>query len=202
MADDGVMVTDEDWAEARAEAGTIARNAAVGGVGLVAVVYSVTGVLLRALLPQSSGMALVGIGTGVAALLSAPLLWLLARTAQAKGLEAGSVRVAHDRVMRVQAKRREFETRLARALEMVQDELAALDVVQRAMSHVAPQAPVELLRPMARASRAARSTRRTSVRRPVGPRPRCSATAKHSMRVRCCAADRRAAAPRCASPSR
>jgi diguanylate cyclase (GGDEF)-like protein len=145
MPDDGVVVTDEDWAEARAEAGTIARNAAVGGVVLVAVVYSVTGVLLRALLPQSSGMELVGIGTGGAALLSAPLLWLLARTAQAKGLESGSVRVAHDRVMRVQARRREFETRLARALEMVQDELSALDVVQRAMSHVAPQAPVELL---------------------------------------------------------
>ncbi|HSO97277.1 MAG TPA: GGDEF domain-containing protein [Acidimicrobiia bacterium] len=145
MGNDGIVVTEEDWAEARSEAGTIARNAAVGGVVLVAVAYSVTGVVLRALTPSLGGLALVGVGTGVAAVLSAPLLWWLARTAQAKGLETGSVRVAHDRAMRVQAKRREFETRLARALEMVQDEVGAFDVLQRAMGRIAPESPVELL---------------------------------------------------------
>ena len=145
MANDGIAVTDEDWAEARSEAGTIARNAAVGGIVLVAVTYSVTGVILRALAPSLGGLELVGVGTAVAAALSAPLLWMLARTAQTKGLETGSVRVAHDRVMRVQAKRREFETQLARALEMVQDEVSAFDVLQRAMSRIAPEAPVELL---------------------------------------------------------
>lgn len=145
MGNEGIVVTDEDWAEARSEAGTIARNAAVGGVVLVAVTYSLTGVLLRALAPSLGGLALVGVGTGVAAVLSAPLLAWLARAAQTKGLESGSVRVAHDRVMRVQAKRREFETRLARALEMVQDEVGAYDVLQRAMSRVAPESPVELL---------------------------------------------------------
>ena len=145
MGNDGIAVTDEDWAEARSEAGTIARNAAVGGIVLVAVTYSVTGVILRALAPSLGGLELVGVGTAVAAALSAPLLWMLARTAQSKGLETGSVRVAHDRVMRVQAKRREFETQLARALEMVQDEVSAFDVLQRAMSRIAPEAPVELL---------------------------------------------------------
>ena len=145
MGNDGIVVTDEDWAEARSEAGTIARNAAVGGIVLVAVTYSVTGVVLRALAPGLGGLELVGVGTAVAAALSAPLLWMLARTAQTKGLETGSVRVAHDRVMRVQAKRREFETQLARALEMVQDEVSAFDVLQRAMSRIAPEASVELL---------------------------------------------------------
>jgi diguanylate cyclase (GGDEF)-like protein len=145
MGNDGSVVTDQDWAEARSEAGTIARNAAGGGIVLVAVAYSVTGVLLRVVAPGLGGLELVGVGTAVAAALSAPLLWWLARTAQAKGLETGSVRVAHDRVMRVQAKRREFETRLARGLEMVQDEVAAFDVIQRAMSNVVPDAPVELL---------------------------------------------------------
>ena len=145
MGNDGIVVTDEDWAEARSEAGTIARNAAVGGIVLVAVTYSVTGVILRAAAPSLGGLELVGVGTAVAAALSAPLLWMLARTAQSKGLETGSVRVAHDRVMRVQAKRREFETQLARALEMVQDEVSAFDVLQRAMSRIAPEAPVELL---------------------------------------------------------
>ena len=145
MGNDGIVVTDEDWAEARSEAGTIARNAAVGGIVLVAVTYCVTGVILRAAAPSLGGLELVGVGTAVAAALSAPLLWMLARTAQSKGLETGSVRVAHDRVMRVQAKRREFETQLARALEMVQDEVSAFDVLQRAMSRIAPEAPVELL---------------------------------------------------------
>lgn len=145
MGNDGIVVTDEDWAEARSEAGTIARNAAVGGIVLVAVTYSVTGVILRALAPGVGGLELVGVGTAVAAALSAPLLWMLARVAQTKGLETGSVRVAHDRVMRVQAQRREFETRLARALEMVQDEACAFDVLQRAMARIAPEAPVELL---------------------------------------------------------
>lgn len=145
MGDDEIVVTDQDRGEARAEAGTIARNAALGGVALVAIAYSVTGVLLRVITPHLGGLALVGVGTAVAAVLSAPLLWGLARTAQAKGVETGSVRVAHDRVLRVQAKRREFETRLARALEMVQDETAAFDVLQRSMARVVPNAPVELL---------------------------------------------------------
>ena len=143
MGDD-VTVTEEDWAEARAEAGTIARNAAAGGVALVTVVYAATGALLHLTAPGMSGLGLVGLGTGVAAVLSAPLLWLLARTAQRKGLETGSVRVAHDRTMRAQAIRGEFESRLARGLEMVQDETSAFDVVQRALRRVVPE-PVELL---------------------------------------------------------
>ena len=145
MRDDGVVVTDQDWAEARAEAGTIARNAALGGIGLVACVYGGTGILLRMAGPGLGGLALVGIGTGVAAAVAAPLLWLLARTAQAKGLESGSVRVARDRIMRAQARRGEFETRLARGLEMVQDEASAFDVLQRALGRVVPEGPVEFL---------------------------------------------------------
>jgi len=144
MGDD-VTVTEADWAEARDEAGTIARNAAAGGVALVAVVYALTGVLLHLVAPGTTGLALVGVGTGVAAALSAPLLWLLARSAQRKGLETGSARVARDRAMRAQAVRGEFETRLARGLEMVQDEPAAFDVVQRALRRVVPDEPVELL---------------------------------------------------------
>jgi diguanylate cyclase (GGDEF)-like protein len=47
--------------------------------------------------------------------------------------------------MRADARRREFETRLGRALEMADDEPSAFDIVQRAMAHVAPETPVELL---------------------------------------------------------
>jgi diguanylate cyclase (GGDEF)-like protein len=145
MGEDGISVTEQDWAEARAEAGTIARNASLGGVGLVALVYALTGFVLRSTAPGLTGLALIGIGTATAAAISAPLLWLLARTAQTKGLETGSARVANDRVMRNQARRREFETRLARGLEMVVDEPAAFDVIERACRRVLPEDPIELL---------------------------------------------------------
>ena len=46
MNDDDVVLTDEDWAKAREEGGTIARNATIGGIGLVAVVYAATAALL------------------------------------------------------------------------------------------------------------------------------------------------------------
>jgi diguanylate cyclase (GGDEF)-like protein len=47
--------------------------------------------------------------------------------------------------MESDARRRDLETRLSRALEMAEDEHAAFDVVGRAMRSVAPDAPVELL---------------------------------------------------------
>jgi len=145
MNDAEVVLTDEDWAKAREEGGTIARNATLGGIGLVAVVYAATAALLRVVWPGAGPLQVIGIGTGVAAVLSAPLLGWLAFTAQHKGLETSSVRVAHDRVMRDEARRREFDTRLARGFEMVQDELGAFDVVHRALRRVLPDAPVELL---------------------------------------------------------
>ena len=85
-----VAVTEQDRAEARAEAGSIARNAALGGVVLVAVTYFFTGALLRWLAPELTGFELVAIGTGVAAALSAPLLWGLATVSQNKGLDTGA----------------------------------------------------------------------------------------------------------------
>ena len=145
MTDDGIVVSDHDRTEARREAGTTARNATLGGIGLVGCAYAGTGVLLTLTWPSLTRFALAGIGTGVAAVLAAPLLWLLARGAQAKGLDAASVRVARDRSMGAQARRREFETRLARGLEMVQDEMAAFDVIQRALARVVPEGPVEVL---------------------------------------------------------
>src|SRR5207248_2643890 len=50
-----------------------------------------------------------------------------------------------ERVMETEARRREFETRLARALEMSGDELAAYDIITRALKVAVPESPVELL---------------------------------------------------------
>jgi len=62
-----------------------------------------------------------------------------------------SIKVAHERSrsregkLRAEASRQQFEGRLARALDMAQDEAAALDVVDRALSLAAPDHPAELL---------------------------------------------------------
>ena len=162
-------MTEQDRAEARAEAGSIARNAALGGVVLVAVTYFFTGALLRWLAPELSGFEFVAIGTGVAALLSAPLLWGLATLAQNKGLDTGSVRVARERQMRAEARRREFATRLSKALEMARNEPDALDATARALSRVVPGAPAELL--LADNSRA--HLERMAISAPDGEAPGC-----------------------------
>ena len=47
--------------------------------------------------------------------------------------------------MAAEARRREFESRLARALEMAGDEPAALDTIERAVRTAAPQVAAELL---------------------------------------------------------
>jgi diguanylate cyclase (GGDEF)-like protein len=169
MGEHGSAVTEQDRAEARAEAGSIARNAALGGVALVAVTYFFTGAILRWLAPELSGFDLVAIGTGVAAVLSAPLLWGLATLAQNKGLDTGSIRVARERQMRAEARRREFATRLSKALEMARNEPDALDATARALSRVVPSAPAELL--LADNSRA--HLERMAVSSPDGEAPGC-----------------------------
>jgi diguanylate cyclase (GGDEF)-like protein len=58
---------------------------------------------------------------------------------------ASSKSTEHELELRAEARRREFETRLSRALEMAEDEPAAFDVVQRAMHSIAPEVPTELL---------------------------------------------------------
>ncbi|HZP29638.1 MAG TPA: sensor domain-containing diguanylate cyclase [Acidimicrobiia bacterium] len=162
-------MTEQDRAEARAEAGSIARNAALGGVALVAVTYFFTGALLRWVAPEMSGFDLVALGTGVAAVLSAPLLWALATISQNKGLDTGSVRVARERQMRAEARRREFATRLSKALEMARNEPDALDATARALGRVVPRSPAELL--LADNSRA--HLERMAVSAPGGEPPGC-----------------------------
>jgi diguanylate cyclase (GGDEF)-like protein len=169
MGDQGSAVTEQDRAEARAEAGSIARNAALGGIALVAVTYFFTGALLRWVAPELTGFDLVAIGTGVAAALSAPLLWGLATVSQNKGLGTGAIRVARERQMRAEARRREFATRLSKALDMARNEPDALDATARALSRVVPGAPAELL--LADNSRA--HLERMAISAPDGEPPGC-----------------------------
>ena len=62
-----------------------------------------------------------------------------------KGLDIALEGVRQNRIMEGEANRRQFETQLARALEMVDDEDSAFDVIGRAMTNVVPDAPIEML---------------------------------------------------------
>ncbi len=150
-------------------------------------------------------------------MLTLPLLLGVAGMAKRRAVESGSEQVAQERAMRGDAKRREFETRLSRALEMADDEVGAFDVVGRAMRSLAPDDPVELLladnshahleRVVVSAPDDAAPGLPRRLARPVrgrhaARRPRCSPTARRSTRARCFAAARRVGAPACASPSR
>jgi diguanylate cyclase (GGDEF)-like protein len=62
-----------------------------------------------------------------------------------RGLDIALDTVVQARVLETEARRREFEARLGRALEMAGDEVAAFETIQRAAQIAVPGSPVELL---------------------------------------------------------
>ena len=101
-----------------------------------------------------------------------------------------------------QARGQRFESRLANALDMAEGEPEVVQVIERSFSAIVPDSPIELLLAdnshahllrMASASptgrrRTAASTRRTTARRPAGPRCSGSPTARSSTPARSSAA--------------
>jgi diguanylate cyclase (GGDEF)-like protein len=113
---------------------TIVALASMGGGALVAAVFGTIGIVETAVACGLAG-ALVGL----------PLILAVSAFTVQRGRQMSVETIVRERVMQGEAHRREFETRLARALEMSDDENAAFDVIGRAMRAVAPDAPVELL---------------------------------------------------------
>jgi diguanylate cyclase (GGDEF)-like protein len=113
---------------------TIVGLASMGGGALVAAVFGTIGIVETAVACGLAG-ALVGL----------PLILAVSAFTVQRGRRMSVETIVRERVMQGEARRREFETRLARALEMSDDEDAAFDVIGRAMRAVAPDAPVELL---------------------------------------------------------
>jgi diguanylate cyclase (GGDEF)-like protein len=108
--------------------------ASMGGGALVAAVFGTAGILETAIACGIAG-ALVGL----------PLILGVTVLTVKRGRQMSVETIVRERMMQGEARRREFETRLARALEMSEDETSAYDVIGRAMHAVAPDAPVELL---------------------------------------------------------
>jgi diguanylate cyclase (GGDEF)-like protein len=145
MSELDARLSDEDLAEARdlTRRGTrgvvpalvtIIGIASMGGGALVAAVLGTAGIFETAVACGFAG-ALVGF----------PLIVAVAAFTVKRGRQMSVETIVRERVMQGEARRREFETRLARALEMADDEVAAFDVIGRAMRTVASEAPIELL---------------------------------------------------------
>jgi diguanylate cyclase (GGDEF)-like protein len=139
------QVTEQDRLEAREGVKRAARGPTIGGIGFVLVAAFAGDVLASALFPDLEGIRRAAVSAAVAGALMLPLLLGVATMAKRRAVESGSEQAAQERAMRSDARRREFESRLARALEMSDDEIAAFDVVGRAMRSAAADAPVEML---------------------------------------------------------
>jgi diguanylate cyclase (GGDEF)-like protein len=113
---------------------TIIGLASMGGGALVAAVFGTAGILETAVACGVAG-ALVGL----------PLILGVSLFTVKRGRQMSIETIVRERELEGEARRREFQTRLARALEMSEDEESAYDVIGRAMHVVAPAAPIELL---------------------------------------------------------
>ncbi len=140
-----VIVSDEDKVEARNSVRKTARGTSIGGIATV-LVATFTGVMLaERLFPNVTGLGRALLSAAVAGVLTLPLLLGVAGMAKRRAIESGTIERAQERAMQSDARRREFEARLSRGLEISEDEHAAYDVIGRAMDSVLPGAPVELL---------------------------------------------------------
>jgi len=79
-------------------------------------------------------------------LFAAPMLWLLGVSPLRRVSLEDRVRdTERERTLIAEAERQQFGARVHRAMEMADDEAAAVDVVARSLAVVAPHSPVELL---------------------------------------------------------
>jgi diguanylate cyclase (GGDEF)-like protein len=147
--DRAIAITDQDRADARASlhetSGPVLLWSIVGSVTLVVVTAFVGRIIQEAVFPGLDGVAAGIVAAVTAAVLAAPLLAIVGHLANNSGINTNAEQLARDRLMHVAAQRREFETRVANAFEMSDSEPDALEVTERALAHVVPDAPAELL---------------------------------------------------------
>jgi diguanylate cyclase (GGDEF)-like protein len=130
----------------------VARSSVKRGVHGVVVamlgIVGVSGFVVGAISVDLGDVGVIGSALatcGLMLLVGAPLVLVLSRLAQRRGLEIALESAVQERIMASDARRREFETRLARALEMATDEVDAYDTIRRAFDSAVPDVPVELL---------------------------------------------------------
>ena len=131
-------------AETRASVMRQSRGALAGGIFAVVATVFLGSIVAQAMAAQPQ-LRIPFITAFVTAFLITPLLVLVARTAQNRAIETGTVELANQRDLAQEARRRELEASLARGLDMASSEDEVLIVVERAFNALLPERPVELL---------------------------------------------------------
>ncbi len=137
--------TPADMTEAR----TAVRRGVQGLVVTLLGIVTVTGLLAGAITTAMWGdmpvvVASLAVGA-VSLVVGGPLVLALRAVTQRRGLGIALEAAVQSRVMESEARRREFEARLGRALEMAGDEVAAYDTIRRAFGSAIPGTRVDLL---------------------------------------------------------
>jgi diguanylate cyclase (GGDEF)-like protein len=136
--------TAADVAAAQADVRRGARGFVRALCQMVFVTSGVGGLVAAVLLDQPVA-ATAAICAVAAVVVGLPLALVFRAGATKRGLAIGVENATKGRLLEEDARRREFETKLARALEMAEDEDSAYGVAQRALERIMPDHRVELL---------------------------------------------------------
>jgi len=138
-------VTEDDLAAAR----VAVRRGIRGLLGALTALLVVSGVAAGAIaasLVDTANVVAMALAVGLAAIaVGGPLLYALYVVTQRRGMAIALESAIQERVMETDARRRDFEAKLARALEMSDDETGAFDTIRRGLTLAAGDASVELL---------------------------------------------------------
>jgi diguanylate cyclase (GGDEF)-like protein len=138
-------VTEADMADAEARLRQSTRGMIPISLAMEFVVILLAGVLVTYWAPDTDGMRFVLWLSGVTVAITAPLVLVITAVGMGKSRAQLAQSFARERVMGDEAHRREFETRLANALEMADSEDQMMAAVGRALRSILPQSRVEVL---------------------------------------------------------
>jgi diguanylate cyclase (GGDEF)-like protein len=138
-------VTDADLAEARVAVRRGIHGLVAALLGIVVASGLVAGAVTAAVLDDAGTASTAFAVAAVSLAVGGPLVFALSELTKRRALGISLETTVQSRVMASEARRREFETRLGRALEMAGDEVAAYDTARRALQVAVPDTRVDLL---------------------------------------------------------
>ena len=142
---DGTLVTDADRADAEQRLRASTRGIMPLSLVMQFVVTMLAGLLVTSSARAMHGMWMVTWIAGVTVAVTLPLVMIITKVGTGRSRDQLALSFAREREMTEEAHRREFETRLANALEMADDEAEVLSSVGRALRDLLPDASVEVL---------------------------------------------------------
>jgi diguanylate cyclase (GGDEF)-like protein len=137
--------SDADRDAERGRLERIGRVSVLAALPLMGILVVAGSVAARLLFPHLGSLAHDFAAGGIAVAGSAPFAVLIYRISLQQNLKISEAGADHEREMAKQARRRDFETRLANALEMADGEPEVLDAIERALGNTLPEAPAEML---------------------------------------------------------